>query len=594
MPLQDALGAKAVGVILPGELDGSLAIVEHTHLTAKHRRGLMSFLPSIFEFGAGKRGRLAKSHGTIFVFSEVESKLRGCDSLLAYYLVHQRQLVGTLVFCRARGKFERPALKLLDQLAGPLTLVAATRFYKDKARDAGGLVNLDGLTGLFNHRYFQETLSNELVKSGRFDHAISILLIDVDHFKQVNDKYGHPQGDVVLKEIAQILKKTIRSYDVPARYGGEEFAVILPHTNATQAHEVAERTRKAVQAHSFSGRSTRQKLKLTISIGVASSPVNAKTKAELVDRADQALYLAKSEGRNRVCLSLVNSEEPIRIGFCPATLKNPYYRDILTGMEDVVREIKQVELSVRAPRKESDYEALPPIFRQFVEDKLDAVAICTQSPTAVRDLTILHKAKIPVFFFNVSEAIKDRRIRSYVGYDQAEAGKTAGSYLARVLRRRGKVAIIEGLPEPTSRRRVAGFKKALSAHPEMSVVASQSGEWIASRAKTATKNILRSHEDLDAIFAVSDSMALGAAEAVKAAGKHGKIFVVGLDGTKDAIDAIKGGSLTATVDTRPREMGRIVLRTIVRGLIREEKVARKIDSPIAIITAENVGHCLEK
>lgn len=590
--LQAEFRSSAVCALLPGEAEHSLEISEHFRLTAKMRRGLENFLLILPEYHAADSGRRTpkESQGTIFVFSEAESKAVGYSSLLLYTLVHTKQQVGALAFFRTQGKFENQNCRLLDDLASALALGAAARTYKDKACDAGGLVNLDGLTGLFNHRYFQGTISNELVKSQRFGHSVSLLLIDVDHFKQVNDKYGHPRGDIVLKELAQILKRTVRSYDVPARYGGEEFAVVLPHADASQAHEVAERTRRAVFEHSFPGRNNREKLKLTISIGVASCPQNAKTKTELIDRADQALYLAKSDGRNKVCLSLANSSEPIRVGFCPATLKSAYYRDVLMGMEDVTREIKQIELSVHAPKKESDYAALPALFRQFVSEKLDAVALCTQSPTAVRDLAILHKAKIPVFFFNVPQPIKDRAIRSYVGYDQAEAGTTVGKYLARVLRGSGRIALLEGLPEPTSRLRVAGFKKALAAYPEMTIVTSKSGEWMTQKAKAVTAGILREHEHLDAIFAVSDSMALGAAAAVKAKGLVGKIFVIGLDGTKEALESVQEGGLTATLDTRPREMGRILLRTIVRGLMREEDVARKINSPITIVTAENVEH----
>jgi ABC-type sugar transport system substrate-binding protein len=261
-------------------------------------------------------------------------------------------------------------------------------------------------------------------------------------------------------------------------------------------------------------------------------------------------------------------------------------------MEDVSREIKQIELSVHAPKLESDYEALPRLFREFVKQKPDAVALCTQSPTAVRDLRILHKAKIPVFFFNVPQKIRDGAIRSYIGYDQMEAGRAVGNYLARVLRGRGKIAVVEGLPEPTNRLRVAGFRNALAAYPEMIISTSQSGEWITQKAKKVAQGILRDQRDLDAIFAVNDSMALGVVAAVKAKGLLGKIFVVGLDGTKEALESVQGDALTATLDTRPREMGRILLRTIVRGLMREEKVARQIESPIAIVTAENVAHAL--
>ena len=126
----------------------------------------------------------------------------------------------------------------------------------------------------------------------------------------------------------------------------------------------------------------------------------------------------------------------------------------------------------------------------------------------------------------------------------------------------------------------------------MAIVASERADWMPSLARQATEGILRRHGDLDAIFAVSDAMALGAVEAAKAKGKLGRSFIVGLDGTRDALRSIKDGELTATLNTNPREMGRILLRTIVRGLIKEERIARQIHSPINIVTLENVDQAL--
>ncbi|MEO6599619.1 MAG: diguanylate cyclase, partial [Polyangiaceae bacterium] len=546
----------------------SFHIIEELGLSTKQRRGLESWLPSVAELSSNDAAprSSSKSSGVILVFSDEESQKGGSSSAVIYYLVRGEKILCALAFFRESGSFDKTTLAVIDAVAHPLTLLAENRFYKEKARATDELVNLDGLTGLFNHQYFQENLSNELLKSQRFEHHVSVLLIDVDHFKKINDRYGHPQGDAVLKELAQILKKTIRAYDAAARYGGEEFSVVLPHANQGQALQVAQRFRKAVFDHSFPGRTPREQLKLTVSVGVASSPINAKTKAELIARADQALYLAKSEGRNRVCLSLAQSTEPIKIGFCPATLNGGYYRDVLAGMEDVIREIKQVELSVHASENEFDYPALAGLFREFVQEKVQAIAVCTQSPTTVQDLKILHRAKIPVFFFNMAEEVNDRKVSSYVGYEQAEAGKTAAVYLARMLRGRGKVAIIEGLQkEPTNRLRIAGFRKALSSFPQITVVASEPADWSAPLARRVTTELLNRHEDLDAVFAVSDAMALGAVEAVKAKKKLGSIFVVGFDGTKDALESIKEGALTATLDTAPREMGRILLRTMVRS-----------------------------
>ncbi len=592
--LQSALGANAVIALLFNDQDHSFRVTELCGLSAKQRRGLEVILPSIAKLANREEvPRLpAKNDGVVLIFTEAEFHQSGISSAFVYYLVRSGRVIGALAFCRDKGQFDKASVKVLDSVASLIALLAENKFYKEKAQDIAGFVNLDGLTGLYNHRYFHENLSNELLKSQRFRYKVSLLMIDIDHFKSFNDKYGHPQGDSTLKEISQVIKKTIRAYDVPARYGGEEFAVVLPYADHNQALRVAERMRKAVLAHPFPGQSARERLQVTISIGVASYPANARTKAELIDRADQALYLAKSEGRNRVCLSLASSSDLIKVGFCPAAFTSPYYADILAGLEDVVKEIKRIELSVHAPEHESDYHTLKALFRQFVSDKPDAIAVCTQSPTAVQDLQILHQANIPVFFFNVPEKIGDTDIRSYVGYDQQEAGKAVAKYLARLLRGRGRVAILEGLPEPTNRLRVAGFKKGLKAFSEMTIVASERADWIPSMARKVTEGLLRKHEDLDAIFAVSDAMALGAVEAAKAKGKLGRLFIVGLDGTRDALQSIKAGGLTATLNTSPREMGRILLRTIVRGLIKEEKIARQIYSPINIVTVENVNQAL--
>lgn len=588
--LISTLGADAGVTLLMSEEQHAYHIIEDLGLSSRQRRGLEGWLPSVAELSSKDMARQSssKSAGTILVFSAEEAKKRGSSSAVIYYLIRSEQIFCALAFFRQSGAFDMTALKTLDAVAAPIALLAENRFYKEKVKVNDELVNLDGLTGLFNHHYFQNSLSSELLKSHRFDHHVSVLLIDIDHFKKINDKFGHPQGDAVLKELSLILRRTIRAYDVPARYGGEEFAVVLPHANQGQALQVAQRVRKAVFEHTFPGKNPRIQLKLTVSIGVATAPNNAKAKAELIDRADQALYLAKSEGRNRVCLSLAHSTEPIKVGFCPAALDGGYYSDVLAGMEDVVREVKHVELSVHAPEKESNYAELPDLFRQFVEEQVNAVAVCTQSPNTVQALKILHRAKIPVYFFNVPEEINDRRICSYVGYDQVEAGRAVALYLARILRGRGKIAILEGLPEPTNRLRLAGFRKAIAAFPEVKIVASRPADWTTQLARKATAELLQEIGDLDAIFAVNDAMALGAVDAVKAKKKLGSLFIVGFDGTRDALKSVTDGGMTATLDTTPREMGRILLRTMVRGLIREEIVNRHILSPIHIVTKENV------
>jgi len=170
-----------------------------------------------------------------------------------------------------------------------------TMLYKSTER----LSITDGLTGLYNHRHFQEQLEVEVKRAQRYDLNLSLIMIDLDHFKEYNDTYGHLEGDTLLRKIAQILKSSLRETDFVARYGGEEFAVILPETNKEGASITAERVRKAISERTFGEVGA----KMTISLGAASYPDDACLRADLIKAADGALYRAKREGRNRTCLA---------------------------------------------------------------------------------------------------------------------------------------------------------------------------------------------------------------------------------------------------------------------------------------------------
>jgi two-component system cell cycle response regulator len=157
----------------------------------------------------------------------------------------------------------------------------------------------DELTGMFNRRYFREALEREVSGAQRYGHVLALCMIDLDHFKRVNDTHGHLCGDRVLQEFGRLLDDSIRKYDVGCRYGGEEFAVILPDTSLDKASALCERFRELVQEHEFTyGELT---LHITTSVGVAARPVGSiVTGRQLVDLADKALYQAKSQGRNQV------------------------------------------------------------------------------------------------------------------------------------------------------------------------------------------------------------------------------------------------------------------------------------------------------
>ena len=158
----------------------------------------------------------------------------------------------------------------------------------------------DGLTGLFNHEYFQNMLSQEISAAHRYDRELALLLIDIDHFKQFNDSWGHQVGDQVLKDVAQLIKSTCRNCDVVARYGGEEMVVIFPSTSKVDAADAAERIRHAVEQHRVHHEG--HQLTVTISSGLALLD-SEEEKDALIRRADEALYRSKENGRNQVTLA---------------------------------------------------------------------------------------------------------------------------------------------------------------------------------------------------------------------------------------------------------------------------------------------------
>jgi diguanylate cyclase (GGDEF)-like protein len=198
---------------------------------------------------------------------------------------------------RVRAHELAPLMSLAQQAA---VAVANARLHEH----VSAIAITDPLTELLNHREFQRVLAAECERQNRYStlrnagHHLSVLLIDIDHFKSVNDRYGHPAGDHVLRNVAGALRHAVRSFDLVARYGGEEFAVVLHETDEDAALQVAERARRAVHdvVHDVDGRA----LRVTISVGVATAPDDGVTPAQLVAAADSALYRSKASGRNRV------------------------------------------------------------------------------------------------------------------------------------------------------------------------------------------------------------------------------------------------------------------------------------------------------
>jgi diguanylate cyclase (GGDEF)-like protein len=186
-------------------------------------------------------------------------------------------------------------------------LAHANAGLRDANRSLETLATTDGLTSLFNRRHFQEMFDVEVRRAEQQGRVLSLLLIDIDHFKQYNDRYGHPEGDAALRRVAAQVKKSVRSSDMAFRYGGEELAVLMAPCAKAQAAEVAEKLRIAVRDNAQRPGTRLTGDRLTVSVGVASFPDDGAAPRALVDAADAALYAAKAEGRDRVTVAGVRS-----------------------------------------------------------------------------------------------------------------------------------------------------------------------------------------------------------------------------------------------------------------------------------------------
>jgi two-component system cell cycle response regulator len=238
----------------------------------------------------GKELRIAEA----LVFDEA-TRLKGLGSLRIFPLRAGEQVLGTLVLGARRAQaYGREAVRQLEVIAiqaGDAILRA--RLFAETEK----LATTDGLTGLVNHRTFQTRLDEQLLAAQRYGKRLALILCDIDHFKSVNDTYGHPVGDQVLCGVARALQKEARATDLVARYGGEEFAVIMPETDAAGGRVIAERIREKVAALVFG--SELGKLRVTMSLGVATCPDDGRRKPELLELVDACLYHAKRSGRNR-------------------------------------------------------------------------------------------------------------------------------------------------------------------------------------------------------------------------------------------------------------------------------------------------------
>jgi diguanylate cyclase (GGDEF)-like protein len=228
----------------------------------------------------------------------MESASRLCIPLISF-----GQTLGVLALDSTQADdFNDGDQQSLESVADICATAIQNAHYVERVKQ---LAYLDGLTGIFNRRFFELRIMEEIERAKRFGTGMAVIMADIDEFKKLNDEFGHVLGDEVLRQVSSVFHQQLRKVDVVCRYGGEEFAVLLTQVNAEQALGVAEKLRKVVAGWQFPG----VPRTVTISSGAAAFPDHGSTRDALVKAADSALYAAKQGGRNQVCLATLTHKQ---------------------------------------------------------------------------------------------------------------------------------------------------------------------------------------------------------------------------------------------------------------------------------------------
>jgi diguanylate cyclase len=275
---RDPYGAETLNLLLDSTAGGMwIALLSFNMLPSVMLIAMMS----MDKISVGGARLLARGIGLMIV---------GCAMTVALFGLTFSPVTSTFVMLGCL-----PLLVAYPIIVGVTTYRLARRV-REQNRMLATLSRIDGLTGLMNRTHWLEVVSNELKRHWRTDAPVSLLMLDIDNFKSVNDQYGHLVGDEALRNIASVLSGSLRDPDTPGRYGGEEFGVVLPDTNAEGACVIAERVRRSIEE---AVAASTPEVRCTVSIGVAEASADLSDSRQWIERADRALYRAKALGRNR-------------------------------------------------------------------------------------------------------------------------------------------------------------------------------------------------------------------------------------------------------------------------------------------------------
>lgn len=271
-----------------------------------------------FSIGEGISGKVVRDRQCIYIedtrqepgYLYYKGMKTEDGSFLSLPIITQEKLLGVLNLTRPKpNAFSKEEIQLLEAACSQIAISLMNAKLYERMKE---ISILDELTQVYNRRYFHQMLPREIIRAKRFRKAVTLLMIDIDHFKKYNDANGHIEGDIVLREFAQLIPHCLREVDFWARYGGEEFAVILPSTPKAASKIVMEKILEAVTKHNFPKCKCLPKGRLTVSIGAATYPTDAKDMKGLINRADYTLYEAKRNGRNRYELYKKTPKDPVK------------------------------------------------------------------------------------------------------------------------------------------------------------------------------------------------------------------------------------------------------------------------------------------
>jgi ribose transport system substrate-binding protein len=287
-----------------------------------------------------------------------------------------------------------------------------------------------------------------------------------------------------------------------------------------------------------------------------------------------------------------NSGKPT-VALVLKTLNHPFFVDMRRGAQEAADRLG-VNLQVQAAEREIDVEKQMQIVENMIQTGIQALCITPSgSREIVSALVKAKNAKVPIVVVDTrldAKAAGDAGVKTetFVGSDNYAGGKLAGEYLVKASGGKAHVAVLEGIPgHETGDSRLRGFRDAVKGSPDISIVASQPANWERDQGFNVFQNMLQAHPDIDSVFACSDLMALGAIEAIAAAGKAGKIRVIGFDALDDAKKAIAAGTMAASVAQFPSEMGRVAVESAVK-VIRGETLPPDITVKLELVTKDNV------